>query len=703
MAVTAVVKSLSVGLLLSPRSFSTSTRTAITSTKMLLTDMPRMLEFQSKLPRLPVPPLTQSLDRYLRSLEPLLKQKEEMGELPEGATAASELDKRRKWADELLNGLGPTLNQRLIDVDHSTNDNWFDDRFWLQKAYHEWRAPLLINSNWWLMFRADDNTPKEIADYLGDQPGYTSQAVTAQPWTYAEYGIRRATWLTYRLALYKLALDKESIKPDASRAGAFCMYQYQRVFGVTRIPSRPHDWNTSKRDDPAKHITVMVNDNIYEVPVFNEKNEIVPLPELEKALHAIVQDGSKQPGQGVGILTTEQRDTWTLQREHLLKLSPDNRATFDSIESSLLVLSLDSNVLATPTQHQGTQVGCEPATADAHAIATSGGGRLGHNRWFDKAINLSVESNGRAGFLGEHSPCDALIPSIIGEYLLTEASPMPSEKFPEDLEGVTLIDQPVQWKKVEFVVDDKIQTAIQTAENNAKAIVEASDIGVLWFDEYGANWIKKVAKQAPDAYLQMALQIAYASVHQRQTATYETASTRLFRHGRTDVIRSFSNEAYQLVKAIRQGKSSEELYKLLSEATGAHTRQTRDHSFGKGFDRHMAGLQLVYRAEDDGEFPQIFSDPLCSESGSWKLSTSGLSAGDRFVGTGFGSGFPDGFGVNYLAGGQTLKFGLESKRDNPKGDGHPIAMYKKAIVDALRLLRKIVEEGRPEEPEKAKL
>ena len=215
--------------------------------------------------------------------------------------------------------------------------------------------------------------------------------------------------------------------------------------------------------------------------------------------------------------------------------------------------------------------------------------------------------------------------------------------------------------------------------------------------------IKKVARQAPDAYLQMALQIAYASVHYRQTATYETASTRLFKHGRTDVIRSFSNEAYALVKAIRANKPANELYELLSAATGAHTRQTRDHSFGKGFDRHMAGLQLVYRAEDDGEFPKLFSDPLCAESSGWKLSTAGLSAGDRFVGTGFGSGFPDGFGVNYLAGGKVLKFGLESKRNNPKGNGNPVEMYKQAIVEALRKLRTIVEQGRPEEPEKAKL
>lgn len=662
-----------------------------------------MMANQPSLPRLPVPPLEQSLERYLRSLEPILRQKEDQGELPAGATAESELAQRRKWADELLAGIGPLLNQRLLDVDQTTESNWFDDRFWLQKAYHEWRAPLLINSNWWLMFRADDGTPKEIADDLGDAPAWTPEAVTAQPWKHAEWGIRRATWLTYRMALYKLALDKETIKPDASRAGAFCMHQYQRVFGVTRIPSRPHDWNTAGHVQHGKHITVMVDDNLYELSVFNEHNEIVPLPELEKALRAIVADASKQRGPGIGLLTSEQRDTWTLAREHLLRIAPQNRASLDSVQTSLFVLALDSNTLATPNGRVGTQVGCEPATADAHAISTSAGGRFAHNRWFDKSLNLNVEPNGRAGFLGEHSPVDALIPSIIGEYLVAVAAPQPGQAYPEELEGVSLLDAPAAWKKLEFVVDDQTRRAIEQAEQNAKAIVADSDIGVLWFDEFGADWVKKVARQAPDAFLQMVLQIAYASVHGRQVATYETASTRLFKHGRTDVIRSFSNEAYALVKGIREQKPAPELYALLTAATGAHTRQTRDHSFGKGFDRHMAGLQLVYRAEDDGEFPKLFSDPLYGESCGWKLSTSGLSAGDRFVGTGFGCGFPDGFGVNYLAGSKVLKFGLESKRSNPKGDGHPIAMYKQAIVDALRTLRTIVEQGRPDEPEKAKL
>ena len=41
----------------------------------------------------------------------------------------------------------------------------------------------------------------------------------------------------------------------------------------------------------------------------------------------------------------------------------------------------------------------------------------------------------------------------------------------------------------------------------------------------------------------MALQLAYHKTHNIPTATYETASTRLFRHGRTEVIRTFSEDS----------------------------------------------------------------------------------------------------------------------------------------------------------------
>jgi carnitine O-acetyltransferase len=37
---------------------------------------------------------------------------------------------------------------RPPDLDQISPHNWLDDSIWLKKAYHEWRVPLLINSNW---------------------------------------------------------------------------------------------------------------------------------------------------------------------------------------------------------------------------------------------------------------------------------------------------------------------------------------------------------------------------------------------------------------------------------------------------------------------------------------------------------------------------------------------------------------------------
>lgn len=150
------------------------------------------------------------------------------------------------------------------------------------------------------------------------------------------------------------------------------------------------------------------------------------------------------------------------------------------------------------------------------------------------------------------------------------------------------------------------------------------------------------------------MQLAYRRLHGHGTPTYETASTRLFLRGRTDVIRTYSDDSQKwveaMVKAIPEGgkgaldsANSSELYSLLSSAVASHNTFTREASTGKGFDRHMLGLRLQLR---QGESHPLLEDKLFSESQSWKLSTSGLSAGDRFFGTGFGATDPDGYGIN---------------------------------------------------------
>jgi hypothetical protein len=85
-------------------------------------------------------------------------------------------------------------------LDKASPNNWLDDNIWLKKAYHEWRAPLIVNSNWWLSFVNDSTVPKDV---LSGKDASSVGGTEITPWQ-----IRRAAWLTYRLVDFKGQLDR---------------------------------------------------------------------------------------------------------------------------------------------------------------------------------------------------------------------------------------------------------------------------------------------------------------------------------------------------------------------------------------------------------------------------------------------------------------------------------------------------------------
>ena len=155
-----------------------------------------------RLPRLPIPPLKDTLKRYIESLEPFLLEDAARG----GQPFEEALQHRVDLAKEFEQGLGRVCQQRLIgippllspihtyaqhtslDLDNASPNNWLDDNFWLRKAYLEWRSPLLINSNWWLAFENDPGVPKHVLNY-----GESERLGGLGVWQ-----IRRAAWLLHR-------------------------------------------------------------------------------------------------------------------------------------------------------------------------------------------------------------------------------------------------------------------------------------------------------------------------------------------------------------------------------------------------------------------------------------------------------------------------------------------------------------------------
>jgi hypothetical protein len=103
---------------------------------------------------------------------------------------------------------------------------------------------------------------------------------------------------------------------------------------------------------------------------------------------------------------------------------------------------------------------------------------------------MSVESNTRLGMMGEHSPCDALIPSILGDYCVQR--PINPEDF-ETVDNVTNSIEP-GWRRIEWTVDDHLRAECKRVTGMLKDLVQNSDDSQLWFDDYGVEWIRTVGE-----------------------------------------------------------------------------------------------------------------------------------------------------------------------------------------------------------------
>ena len=85
----------------------------------------------------------------------------------------------------------------LTALDRFSPNNWLNDNFWMDKAYLEWRAPLLVNSNWWLAFHEDTMIPQSA---LKGETNNNRAGTTF-------WQVRRAAWLIHRMLDFKEKLD----------------------------------------------------------------------------------------------------------------------------------------------------------------------------------------------------------------------------------------------------------------------------------------------------------------------------------------------------------------------------------------------------------------------------------------------------------------------------------------------------------------
>uniref|UniRef100_A0A1A8ELV2 Carnitine palmitoyltransferase 1A (Liver) n=1 Tax=Nothobranchius korthausae TaxID=1143690 RepID=A0A1A8ELV2_9TELE len=442
--------------------------------------------------------------------------------------------------------------------------------------------------------------------------------------------------------------------------------------------------DTIQHMNESKHIAVYHKGRFFKVWMFYDGRLLLPR-EIEQQMERILADKSEpSPGEEkLAALTAGERTPWAKARDAHFSRGK-NKLCLDAIEKAAFFVTLDDT-------EQRYDADNKVKSLDSYAKSLLHG--KCYDRWFDKSFNMIIYKNGTMGLNAEHSWADAPIVGHLWEHVLsmdpklgyTEEGHCHGKQHP-NLPG----PQRLQWD-----ISAECQEVIESSLTVARALADDVDCHIIPFNEFGKGLIKN-CRTSPDAFIQIALQLAHYRDKGKFCLTYEASMTRLFREGRTETVRSCTVETCDFVRAMVRDETREERLRLLKVAAEKHQNMYRLAMTGEGIDRHLFCLYVVskYLGEDSAFLKEVLSEP-------WRLSTSQtpLQQVELFdlvrhpelvsSGGGFGPVADDGYGVSYIILGDSLiNFHISSKFSSPETDSHRFGSHiRQAMVDLLNLFQ----------------
>ena len=317
---------------------------------------------EDRLPRVPLPTLEDSCERFLAWCGPLL--------------TADELARTRAGVEEFLRPDGAARRtQPILQQDTERLDGFWDDR------YLGRRDRIALNANFFFLFR-----DSELGRWSG-RPSLVSAALE-----------------------HKTLIDEERLAPVVQRGQG-------DVDGAEQVPVLHHadprvPADTLRapygdgRPSDARHIVVFHRGTAFRLDVIAADGRPYAPGDIADGLRAVLAAEGER-GAGVGALTTKARAEWADSRQALLALDPRNTDALDTVETALFCLCLED---AVPVD-----------TLEACAGLLHGD--CG-NRWFDKAISLIVFGDGTSGVNVEHARLDGTtVAAFVDTLLAAEAAP----------------------------------------------------------------------------------------------------------------------------------------------------------------------------------------------------------------------------------------------------------------------------------------
>ncbi|MGB7425005.1 MAG: choline/carnitine O-acyltransferase [Ornithinimicrobium sp.] len=549
---------------------------------------------------LPVPPLAQTLERYLKAVTPLLEPEERVR--TEDAVART------------LQGDGPACQGALEAFargEDAQGRSWLSEG-WLQ-GYLAVRTPLPLSSNVGFQIHVP-----------GDSGGGSGSA--------PQVGPGRAAAVVHRLATVHLAgLRAELPSEHTARGEAVCGVQRRVLSGGVRHPRPEVDETRSATHEPgSRRIGVLVDDRFFTVQVSDEAGHLVPASLLERALEAVL-DLSSQSEQEAGPGFTavsylgSQRAAPYLER---MMGDPHNRRVYDHLAQALFVVHLVRG----------------PAEEIEHLTRTA---FLPGHAWAYTPITYQIGlADDFVGMHLEHSRVDAATLKATIEL---------AQRVPGAVEhgwagGKTARVESMAWRLpadlAEAVSTDLAAYAVEAQELEVHRVRVPTpvpqDLSIRISDDALCQWTMLYAQRA---------------TYGRVRSTYEAVDLRHFQAGRTECLRSNTPEAVTLVEALIQGRGDQS---QLDAALSAHKEWIKACKTGQGIDRHLTGLGWMATAS--GRTLPVLEDAGWGRITTDFLSTTSIGDQQQICGMAFAPTSAGGLGINYTPVGQEYEFLVTSRR-----------------------------------------
>uniref|UniRef100_A0A8D2QQ82 Carnitine palmitoyltransferase 1B n=1 Tax=Zosterops lateralis melanops TaxID=1220523 RepID=A0A8D2QQ82_ZOSLA len=287
-----------------------------------------------------------------------------------------------------------------------------------------------------------------------------------------------------------------------------CSYQSERMFNTTRIPGKETDTLLHLAD--SKHLAVYHKGRYYKVWLYYGGQLLAPA-DLEMQFQRILEDPSPpQPGE-----------------ERLAALTAGDRWAGKGDNGN-----------------GGGDNGNNGNDGNAQGLRNWGAEGPGWNWGSGGVLEFGAGGFGGPGVIAPLNPNVPMSPQFMLATDTFQLGYTEGGHCKGDPKRHLAPPQRLQWN-----IPPEGVAAIESSLRVARALAEDVDFCCFPFSTFGKGLIKR-CRTSPDAFIQIALQLAHFRDKGSFCLTYEASMTRLFREGRTETVRSCTAESTAFVRSM---------------------------------------------------------------------------------------------------------------------------------------------------------